>query len=81
MGMIRMLSRRGDDLVTWDRQQAEAGDPEALTAVREAERLFTEARTQGATAFRLTPGQSAERIEQFDQAAEHIVLVPRVVGG
>ena len=79
--MLRVMSRRGDDRVTWDEQKVIAGDPEATAAVREAERIFSQERAKGATAFRIDPGKPAERIEQFDRTAEQIVLVPRVVGG
>jgi len=79
--MLRVMSRRGDDRVTWDEQKVIAGDPEATAAVREAERIFAQERAKGATAFRIDPGKPAERIEQFDRTSEQIVLVPRVVGG
>jgi hypothetical protein len=79
--MLRVMSRRGDDRVTWDDQKVIAGDPEATAAVREAERIFEQERAKGATAFRIDPNKPAERIEQFDRTAEQIVLVPRVVGG
>ena len=81
VGMLRVMSRRGDDRITWDEQQALSGDPEAIAAVREAERIFEQERAKGATAFRIDPGKPAQRIEEFDQTAEQIVLVPRVVGG
>lgn len=81
MGMLRIMSRRGDDRVTWDGQKISAGDPDALAAVREAERIFAQERAKGATAFRISPGKPAERIDQFDKTAEQIVLVPRVIGG
>lgn len=81
MGMLRVMSRRGDDRLTWDQQKAQVGDPEALAAVREAERIFAQERAKGATAFKLEPGKPAQRIETFDETAEQIVLVPRVVGG
>ncbi len=81
MGMLRVMSRRGDDRLTWDQQKAEVGDPEAIAAVREAERIFAQERAKGATAFKLEPGKPAQRIETFDETAEQIVLVPRVVGG
>jgi hypothetical protein len=79
--MLRVMSRRGDDRVTWDRQKVEAGDPEAIAAVREAERIFAQERARGATAFRIETGRPAERIDHFDETAEQIVMVPRVVGG
>jgi nicotinic acid phosphoribosyltransferase len=79
--MLRVMSRRGDDRVTWDEQKVLAGDPEATAAIREAERIFAQERAKGATAFRVDTGKPAERIEQFDRTAEQIILVPRVVGG
>ncbi|WP_236601699.1 hypothetical protein [Ktedonobacter sp. SOSP1-52] len=79
--MLRVMSRRGDDRLTWDEQKVLAGDAEAVAAIQEAERIFAQERARGATAFRLDPGKPAERIEVFDATAEQIVLVPRVVGG
>ncbi len=81
MGMLRVMSRRGDERVTWDLQKVLEGDPEATAAVREAERIFAQERARGATAFRTDPGKPTHRIEQFDKTAEQIILVPRVVGG
>lgn len=81
MSMLRVMSRRGDERVLWDQQKAAGGDAEAIAAVREAERIFQEERSRGATAFKVEPGKPAERIEQFDRTAEQIVMVPRVVGG
>ncbi|HZR42097.1 MAG TPA: hypothetical protein VFB12_18395 [Ktedonobacteraceae bacterium] len=79
--MLRIMSRRGDTRVIWDSQKVETSDPEALTAVRVAERIFHEERKKGATAFKVEPGKTTERLEQFDRTAQQIVLVPRVVGG
>lgn len=81
MGMLRIMSHHGDDHVTWDHARALVGDREAVAAVREAERIFEEQRARGATAFKLAPGKPAERVTKFDQTAEQIVMVPRVVGG
>lgn len=81
MGMLRVLSRRGDDKVAWDIQQVAVGDLDAVAAVKEAERIFAEERARGATAFRVTSGEAPTRIERFDPTAEQIVMVPRVVGG
>ena len=81
MGMLRIMSRRGDERVLWDQQKAEIGDVEATAAVREAERIFQEERARGATAFKVESGKPAERIERFDPTVEQIVMVPRVVGG
>jgi len=81
VGMLRVMSRRGDDRIMWDPKRVEINDPEAVAAIKEAERIFNESRTRGATAFKVEPGKSVERIENFDPAAEQIVVVPRVVGG
>lgn len=81
MGMLRVMSRRGDDRVAWDTQRVATGDPEALEAVHEAERIFGEQRERGATAFRVERGRDLVRIDTFDPELEQIVMVPRVVGG
>lgn len=81
MSKLRVMSRRGDERVTWDVRQVAAGNAEALAAVREAERIFNEARERGATAFKVETGKPIERIERFDQTAEQIVVIPRVIGG
>jgi hypothetical protein len=81
MSMLRVLSRNGDDRVSWDYAQVETGDHDAIAAIREAERIFSEQRAGGATAVRVSPGKPAERIDHFDPEAEEIVMVPRVVGG
>ena len=82
MGELRVLSRRGDDRVTWTNKQVEVDDTEeAQAAVREAERIFHEQRARGATAFKIETGHAPVRIDQFDREAEQIVMVPRVIGG
>lgn len=81
MGMLRVMSRRGDDRIIWDAKKAEVHDPVAVAAIREAERIFEEERKKGATAFKVEAGKTVERIDRFDRSAEQIVLVPRVVGG
>ena len=81
MGMLRIMSRQGDERVGWDTRQAATGDPEALAAVQAAEALFREQRARGATAFRVEPGRPLTRLDTFDPTAEQIVLVPRLIGG
>ncbi|HEX2987878.1 MAG TPA: hypothetical protein VHS06_06880 [Chloroflexota bacterium] len=81
MAKLRILSHQGDTSVEWDVSRAEVGDPEALEAIREAERIFEENRAKGATAFKVEPGKPAEKLERFDQTAEQIIMVPRIAGG
>ena len=75
------MSKRGDDRVAWDARRAAVGDTEAEAAVREAERIFNEARAKGATAVRVDTGKAPVRIDEFDRTAEQIIMIPRVVGG
>ncbi len=81
MAKLRVLSHQGDTTVEWDEKKAEVGDPEALEAIREAERIFEEHKAKGATAFKVDPGKPAEKLERFDKTSEQIVMVPRVAGG
>ena len=81
MGMLRVISKYGDDRVQWNEHDVQVGDAEAMAAIREAERIFAQQRARGATAFRVEAGKPTKRIEQFDPQAEQIILVPRVVGG
>lgn len=81
MSTLRIMSRRGDDQIMWDRAALAVGDPEAEAAVKEAERIFERERARGATAFTVHDGRPVQVIETFDRTAEHIVMVPRVVGG
>ena len=78
---MRVLDATGDSTVRWDRERLAAGDPEARAAVEEAERIFAQARARGAQAFRLRPGQPAERLEQLDRQAQDILVIPPMVGG
>ena len=81
MAKLRILSARGDTVVEWNPTEAEAGDREARAALREAERIFEEARGRGATAFKVEQGKRAERLDRFDPRADEVVIVPRVAGG
>jgi len=81
MGLLRVISRRGDDHVYWNEQDALTGDPEANAAIQEAERIFARERARGGTAFRLEASRPVEKMEQFDPQASHIIMVPQVAGG
>lgn len=81
MGILRVLSRRGDDQVTWNAQSTLIADREGEAAVHEAERIFRQQQRRGATAFAVDSGKPPVRIESFDPTAQEIIMVPRVVGG
>ncbi|HUZ76759.1 MAG TPA: hypothetical protein VMV93_04150 [Chloroflexota bacterium] len=81
MAALYVLSSSGDQRVTWQRERLEVRDPEALSAIAEAEALFTRERARGSSAFKVLPGQPAQRLDVFDATAEEIVIVPRMAGG
>jgi hypothetical protein len=81
MARLRILNGTGDKSISWNPVELERGDAEAQAAVREAERIFHDARAQGAVAFRAQPGLPAERIDTFDYNAEETLLIPPMVGG
>ena len=81
MAVLRVLSNLGDTKYEWDVARVQQGEADALSAVREAERIFAQQRARGAIAFKVWPGRSAERLDSFDPQAEHVVIVPRVAGG
>lgn len=81
MAILRVLSAQGDTVYTWDEKKAEAGDPGALEAIREAEQIIREAQQRGGVAFSVKQGEPATRLDRFDPKAQEIVVVPRIVGG
>ena len=81
MSKLYVLNAKGDQCVTWTPEQVEAGDHEALTAIAAAEAIFARERSRGSSAFKLAPGEPAERIDIFDRAAREIVIIPRMAGG
>jgi hypothetical protein len=81
MAVLRVLSKLGDKSYEWDAVRVSQGDADAVAAVQEAERIFAQQRARGAVAFKVWPGQPAERLDRFDPQAEHVVIVPRIAGG
>ncbi|MDE3074063.1 MAG: hypothetical protein KGJ86_01425 [Chloroflexota bacterium] len=81
MATLYVLSSRGDQQVTWDRERLEVQDPEALAAIAEAEAIFAREQARGSSAFKVVDGEPAQRIDKFDRTAEEIVIVPRMAGG
>ena len=69
MGMLRVISRRGDDRVQWNEQDVQTRGAETLAAIREAERIFAQGRARGATAY---------RVEAASRSSEESSLTPRL---
>jgi hypothetical protein len=74
MGKLRILNSTGHTEVEWSLEEEQA------LAVKEAERLFNDAKKSGATAFdtSVTP---AVKMDKFDPTVGEITVVPRVAGG
>jgi hypothetical protein len=82
MASLSVLNAAGDTTVWWDEHAYVAGDPDALAAVAEAERLLADARAAGGEAFRVQAGELAERVTRLEPGrAENVLIVPRMVGG
>ncbi len=81
MGRLRLMSHLGDTQVVWDEAAARAGNPDAIAAVEEAERIFAAARARGATAFVVRGAGQTAKIDRLDREAQEIVMVPRIIGG
>ena len=81
ISVLRILDGSGDTQVNWDRDGVASGDPEALAAVREAERIFEKARAGGAAAFQIMPHGPAKRLDHFDPEASEVLVIPAMVGG
>jgi hypothetical protein len=62
--ILRVISRRGDDQITWDSQKVEANDPVAVAAIKRAKEVFDSELERGATAF---------KVEEVIREAEWII--------
>ena len=92
MGILRVMSKNGDDRYTWKHEQFQASssedlDPvaavqaaEEITKARRAQLAFEQGVGKGATAFSIDDDGKPTRLEHFDPRVKQIVLVPRVVG-
>jgi hypothetical protein len=82
MASLSILNASGDTTIRWDERAFATGDPDALAAVAEAERVFAEARAAGSVAFRVEAGRLAQRVTTLQPgAADEVLIVPRMVGG
>jgi hypothetical protein len=81
MEKARAILKRVNDPVRSNAQDGLAGDPEVMVALLGVEHISADERASGAVAFHVDAGKPSKRLEQFDQQARQIMLVPRVVGG
>jgi hypothetical protein len=82
MPSLRILNASGDTCIAWDTEAYAAGDPDAVAAVEEAERLFAAGRAAGGEAFVVKEGAPARRLTRLEPRLEDdVVLIPPMVGG
>ena len=82
MPSLRILNASGDTCISWDTEAYAAGDPEAVAAVEEAERLFAAARAAGGEAFQVEAGAPARRLTRLTPTmTEDVLVIPPMVGG
>lgn len=80
MAGLSVLNGSGHTAIKWNPTAVAEGDPEALEAVHEAERVFAEHMAKGATALIVRPGVPAVRTDRI-HLEEDVVIVPRIAGG
>ena len=81
MASLRVLNSSGDRQISWSTVDLARGDPEAMAAVREAERIFAHERQRGSVAFQVEPGAPGRRVDVFDPSADETLMLPPMVGG
>lgn len=74
MAQMAVIGKEGDTKVIWDKGNADE--------VATARKTFDELKKKGFSAFSVKDnGDKNVRLDEFDPAAEKIILVPRMQGG
>lgn len=74
MGEMKWLSAKGDTKLIWDSDNTDE--------VKNARQTFKDLLKKGFLAFRtLKDGSKGKELKEFDEFAEHIILVPKIAGG
>ena len=82
MAQLKVLGGKGHTTTTWDPAKVETGNPEALAAVREAEKIVHEAQARGAALFEINPQtKKGAKVDKFDPQAEETLVVLPIAGG
>lgn len=76
MGKLIVLKAKEYDEIEWSAQAVEAGEADALRAVKQARELLTEELTRGGSAFQIEePDKSVQQVKALDPTADRIVLL------
>lgn len=82
MASLIVLDRSGHTQIDWNPTAVATGDPDAVGAVMEAERVLSEHLKSGSTAVAIaSPGQAGVRTDRVDPNVHQTVVIPRLVGG
>lgn len=74
MSELMVLDRSGDTRLQWNDYNADE--------VEAAKKRFAEFKNKGYAAFKVNrKGDQGEQIDEFDAAAERLILIPPMVGG
>jgi hypothetical protein len=80
MSKLTILNQLGDEVLTWDRELAEA--VEGVVTSAEARAAFDQMKTDGKyLAYKIDNKGDAEVIKEFDESAAEIVMSPQMQGG
>jgi hypothetical protein len=72
-GTLKIMDRKGHTTLEWS--------TDLRDTVEAANRKFDEMVAQGYTAFLMYDPTSGEKMTEFNENAESIVMIPRMVGG
>lgn len=80
MSKLTILNQHGDQVLTWDKELAEA--IEGVVTTQEAEKAFKDMKKAGYLSYsQKADGSGATVINKFDENAEEIVMSPAMQGG
>lgn len=82
MGKLRILDRTGDTTYDYPTvSEAATLVEDQIAAVQEAVRIFAEKQQTTQYLAIATYGDQRKVIKHFDRTADHITMIPRIVGG
>jgi hypothetical protein len=85
VGLIRIMGKSGDAAVQFPRIASLDAlgtlEPDEQYAVQAAQRIVEQARQESRTVFAVSPGQTPERVTEFQPDAESLMVVARIAGG
>jgi hypothetical protein len=85
VGTIRVMGKSGDAALQFPRiatlDALGSLEPDEQYAVRAAQAIVTQARTESRTVFAVAPGQQPVPVSDFQPDVESLMIVARIAGG